>query len=64
MSISTIVLGGIFTSETTKSLDFNLALKVVNYILSSALSTSTVSRVNRFMYNLRVSFSPYLIVSK
>ena len=64
MSISTIVLGGIFTSETTKSLDFNLALKVVNYILSSALSTSTVSRVNRFMYDLRVSFSPYLIVSK
>ena len=51
-------------SETTNSLDFNLALKVVNFTLSSVLSTSKVSRVKCFTYNLRVSFSPYLMVSK
>ena len=60
-SISTIVLGGFFACETMNSLDFNPALKVVNCTLSSALSTSKVSRV----WNaLRVSFFPCLMVSK
>ena len=63
-SISVIVLGGFFTSETTNSLDFNSALKVVNCTLSSTSSTSKVSRVKRFTYDLRVSFSPCLLVSK
>ena len=63
-SIFAIVLGGFFTSEMMNSLDFNLTLKVVNYTLSSALSTSIVSQVKRFTYDLRVSFSPYLMVSK
>ena len=63
-SISAIILGGFFESETTNSLDFNPALKVVNYTLSLATSTSRVSRVKRFTYDLRVSFFPYLMVSK
>ena len=63
-SISAIIFEGFFTSKTTKSLDFNPALKVVNYTLSSTSSTSNVSWVKRFTYNLRVFFSPYLMVSK
>ena len=63
-SISAIILGGFFTSEMMNSLDFNLTLKVVNYTLSSASTTSIVSQVKRFTYDLRVSFSPYLMVSK
>ena len=63
-SISTIVLGGFFVSETINSLDFSPALKVINYTLSSASSTSKVSRVKHFMYDLRVSFSLCLMVSK
>ena len=59
-----IVFGGFFTSETTNSLDFSLALKVINCTLSSASFTSRVSQVKRFTYNLRVSFSLCLIVSK
>ena len=51
-------------NETTNSMDFNLALKVVNYTLSSTSSTSKVSRVKRFTYDLRVSFSLCLMVSK
>ena len=51
-------------SETTNSLDFNPALKVVNYTLLSTSSTSRVSRVKHFTYDLRVSFSPCLMVSK
>ena len=42
-SISAIIFEGFFMSKTTKSLDFNLALKVVNYTLSSTSSTSNVS---------------------
>ena len=63
-SISAIIQGGFFESETTNSLDFDVALKVVSYTLSSASSTSKVSRVKCFIYDLRVSFSPWLIVSK
>ena len=63
-SIFAIVLGGFFASETTNSLDFNPTLKVINYTLSSTSSTFRVSRVKRFTYDLRVSFSPCLIVSK
>ena len=63
-SISAIVFGGFFTSETTNSLDFNPALKVVSSTLSSTLSTSNVSQVKRFTYNLRISISPCLMVSK
>ena len=63
-SIFAIVLGGFFASETMNTLDFNLALKVVNYTLLSASSTSRVSRVKRFTYDLWISFSPCLIVSK
>ena len=63
-SIFTIVFGGFFANEATRSLDLSHALKVVNYTLSSASSTSRVSRVKRFTYDLRVSFSPCLIVSK
>ena len=63
-SISAIVFKGFFASEATWSLDLNLALKVVNCTLSSASSTSKVSRVKRFTYDLRVSFSPCLMVSK
>ena len=51
-------------NETTNSMDFNLALKVVNYTLSSTSSTSKVSRVKHFTYDLRVSFSLCLMVSK
>ena len=46
------------------SLDFNLALKVVSCTLSSALSTSKISQVKHFPYDLRVPFSPCLIVSR
>ena len=63
-NISAIVLGGFFTSEATRSLDLNPALKVVSCTLSSASSTSSVSQVKHFMYDLRVSFSPCLIVSR
>ena len=63
-SIFAIVLGGFFASETTNSLDFKPALKVVNYTFSSASSTSKVSKVKHFTYDLKVSFSPYLMVSK
>ena len=63
-SISAIVFGGFFASEATRSLDLSPALKVVNCTLSSASSTSKVSRVKRFTYILKVSFSPCLMVSK
>ena len=63
-SISTIVRGGFFISETTNSLDFNPTLKAVNCTLSSASSTFKVSQVKRFTYDLRVSLSPCLIVNK
>ena len=63
-SISAIILRGFFASEATNSLDFIPALKVINYTLSLASSTSRVSRVNCFTYDLRVSFSPCLMVSK
>ena len=63
-SISAIVLEGFFAKETTNSLDFNPALKVVSCTLSSASSTSKVSRVKRVTYDLRVSFFPCLMVSK
>ena len=46
------------------SLNFNPTLKVVNYTLSSALSTSTTSLVKRFTYDLGGSFSPCLMVSR
>ena len=62
--ISAIVLGGFFESETTNSLDFNPTLKVVNCTLSLASSTSKVSQVKHFTYDLRVSFSFCLMVSK
>ena len=51
-------------SATTNSLDFNPALKVVNCNLSSASSTSKFSQVKCFTYNLKVSFSHCLMVSK
>ena len=51
-------------NETTNFLDFNQALKDVNCTLSSASSTFRVSRVKRFTYDLRVSFSLCLMVSK
>ena len=63
-SISAIILGGFFASEAMNSLDFSPALKVINCILSSASSSSRISRVNHFTYDLRVSFSPCLMVSK
>mgnify|MGYP007088661151 CR=1 FL=1 len=63
-SISAIVLGGFFAKETTNSLDFNPALKVVSCTLLFASSTSKVSQVKHVTYDLRVSFSPCLIVSK
>ena len=63
-SISAIVLEGFFARETTNSLDFNPTLKVVSCTLSSASSTSKVSRVKHVTYDLRVSFFPCLMVSK
>ena len=63
-SISAIVFEGFFASEATRSLDLNPTLKVVNWTLSSTSSTSRVSRVKRFTYDLRVSLSPCLMVSK
>ena len=63
-SISAIVLGGFFANETTNSLDFNPTLKVGSCTLLPASSTSRVPRVKRFTYDLRVSFSPCLMVSK
>ena len=63
-SISEIIFRGFFASEITNYLDFNPALKVVSYTLSLASVTSKVSRVKRFTYNLRVSFSLCLMVSK
>ena len=64
ISISAIVLGGFFASEATRSLDLNPILKVVNCTLSSASSTSKVSRVKHFMYDLKVSLSPCWMVSR
>ena len=58
------LLGGFFAKETTNSLDFNPALKVVSCTLSFASSTSKISRVKRVTYDLRVSFSLCLMVSK
>ena len=49
---------------TTNSLDFNPALKVVNYTLSSVSSISSTSLVKHFTYDLRDSLSPYLMVSR
>ena len=63
-SISAIIFGGFFASETTNPLDFNPALKVVSCTLSSTLLTSKVSQVKRFLYDLKVSFSLCLMVSK
>ena len=63
-NISTIVFRGFFVSETTNSLDFNSALNVVSYTLSSVSSTSKVSQVKCFVYDLKVSFSHCLMVSK
>ena len=63
-SISAIILGGFFVSETTNSLDFNLTLKVVSCTLSLASSTSSVSRAKHFTYDFKVSFSPFLMVNK
>ena len=63
-SISASVFGGFFGSETMNSIDFNPALKVVSCTLSSASSTSRISRVKCFTYDLRVSFSPCLMLSK
>ena len=63
-SISAIIFRGFFASETTNSLDFSPTLKVINYTLSSVSSTSKVSRINRSMYDLKVSFSLCLIVIK
>ena len=63
-SISAIVFGGFFASEIMNSLDFNPALKFVSYTLSLASSISKISRVKSFTYDLRVSFSPCLMVSK
>ena len=63
-SISAIVFGGFFAREATRSLDLSPALKVIKCTLSSTSSTSRVSRVKCLTYNLRVSFSPYLMVSK
>ena len=51
-------------SEAMRSLDLSSALKVVSCTLSSASSTSKVSQVKRFTFDLRVSFSPCLMVSK
>ena len=63
-SISAIVFGVFFASKATSSLDFSPALKFVNCTLLLASSISKVYRVNLFTYNLRVSFSPCLMVSK
>ena len=63
-SIFATVRWGLFTSETTNSLDFNLALNIFSCTLSSFLSTSKVFWVKRFTYDLRISFSPCLMVSK
>ena len=63
-SIFAIVLGEFFASETMNSLDFNPTLKVVNYTLSSTSSTSKVSWVKHFTYDLRVSFYPCLMMSR
>ena len=63
-SISAIVFGGFFASEIMNSLDFNQALKFVSCTLSLGSSISKISRVKRFTYDLRVSFSPCLMVSK
>ena len=63
-SIFAIIFEGFFTSETTNSLDFNPSLKVVSCTLSSASFTFRVSRVKCFTYDLKVSFSSCLTVSK
>ena len=63
-SISAIFLEGFFACNTTNSLDFSPALRVVNCTLSLVSSTSRVFLMNCFTYDLRVSFSPCLIVSK
>ena len=46
------------------SLDFNLALNIVSCTLSSFLSTSKVFWVKCFTYDLKISFSPCLMVSR
>ena len=51
-------------SATTNSLDFNPVLKVVSCTLSSASSISWNSLVKCFTYDLRVSFFPFLVVSR
>ena len=48
----------------TNSLDFNPTSKVVSCTLSFASSTSKVSLVKCFIYDLRVSFFPCLMVSR
>ena len=63
-SISAIVLEGFLAKETMNSLNFNPALKVFSCTASSTLSTSNVSQVKCITYNLRLSFSPCLMVSK
>ena len=63
-SISVIVLEGSFAIETTNSLDFNPALKIISCTLSFASSNSKVSWVKRVTYDPGVSFSPCLMVCK
>ena len=63
-SISAIDPGGLFASATTKSFDFKPGLKVVNYTLSSALSTSSTSLLNLFTQDLSDSPSPHLIMRR
>ena len=63
-NISAIVFGRFFASEATRSLDLNPALKVVSYTLSSVSSTSRVSRMKHFTYDLKVSFSPCLTMRR
>ena len=46
------------------SLDFSPTLKIVNCTLSLGSSTSKVFQVKHFTYDLRVSFSHCLMVSK
>ena len=54
----------VFDHQRELIIDFNLALKVVSCTLLSTSSTSSVSRVKRFTYDHKVSFSPCLMVSK
>ena len=63
-SILAIVFGGLFVRTVTNSLNFNLALKVINYTLSSTSTTSRTSLVKHFTCDLRGSLSPCLMVSR